>query len=264
MTRNCRGHALTEFLAVSAVLVPLLLLVPVVGKLQDLRHAVQMGSRTAAFDATLHHPGSAGWKSPAQLADEVRARHFGGTDTPVLTAQQPDVDDRKPLWTDPLGRPLVPDLGAVRIGFGPASSPDPDAGFQPAGDGRPFSLNPLAAPARLGLATPGLFSADVSVPIARMPDGLRALQPLDRLDLTLQARTSLLLDGWTANAPGQVDARVERLAVPGGGAVRSVADLGGLGITLLELGRVSPPRIGELEAWRDAVPADRLRTGAQP
>jgi hypothetical protein len=264
MRRKSKGHALTEFLAVSAVLVPLLLLVPVIGKLQDLVHAVQMGSRSAAFDATLHHPAGTGWKPVAQLADEIRARHFAGTATAVLAAQQPAADGRKPLWTDPLGRPLVPDLDAVRIGFGLASAADPDAGFQAAQDARPFSLNPLAAPSRVGLAAPGVFSADVSVPVARLPDGLRALQPLDRLDLTLQARTSLLLDGWTARTPEEVDDRVSGLAVPGGGLVRGVADLGGLGISLLELGRVPAPRIGELEPWRDVVPADRLRSGGQP
>lgn len=264
MRTHIQGHALTEFLAVSAVLVPLLLLVPVIGKMQDLVHAVQMGSRTAAFDATVHHPGGAGWKPVAQWADEIRARHFAGTDAPVRTGQQPADGERRPLWTDPLGRPLVPDLGAVRVGFGPASADDPASGFTAADDGRPFGLNPLAAPSRLGLQAAGTFGADVSVPLARLPEGVRALQPFDRLDLTLQARTSLLVDGWTAHAPSQVDDRVGGVALPGGGVLRGVADLGGFGITLLELGRVPPPRVGELQPWRDVVPADRLRDGGRP
>lgn len=54
--RQEAGQALVEFLAVALALVPLLVLVPLIGRLQDQAHAVEMASRLAAFDHALRAP----------------------------------------------------------------------------------------------------------------------------------------------------------------------------------------------------------------
>ena len=42
MSRQMRGQALTEFLVISLVLIPLFLLLPVIGKYQDISHASRL------------------------------------------------------------------------------------------------------------------------------------------------------------------------------------------------------------------------------
>jgi hypothetical protein len=260
MRRAQHGHALTEFIAVAAVLVPLLLLVPVIGKYQDIRHAVQMGSRTAAFDATLHNDQGAGWKPLDTLADEIRLRHFAAPDAFVRSGAAPtDAPVHGPAhWTDPHGNPLIRRQADIRVGFGAAASDDRAAGFSAASDGTLFNLNPFASAGSLGLGTRGVFTADVSVPLANLPAGVRAWEPFDRIDLTMRAHTSVLIDGWTARSPAQVEQRVAGLAPLTGGLAQAGVTLMSLPIELLELGRLQAPRIGQLEVWRDVVPADRL------
>lgn len=266
--RQChqQGHALVESLSVALVLVPLFLLIPVIGKYQDIRHAVQMASRSVAFDSTVNHDRSAGWTPHDQLAGEIRARHFASGEGFVRTGQQAQEGLRwaRPLWTDPRGQPLLPSPEAVRVGYGLAGSADPQGGFTASSDGRAFNLQPAAGADRLGLPARGILTGQVAVTVARLPEGVRAWEPFDTLDLTLSARTSLLIDGWAARSPQDVERRIEPLA-PGSGAIASAAaGIGGMGIQALELGRVAPPRLGELEMWRDVVPADRLAQGTRP
>ena len=260
------GHALAETLVMAAVLVPVLLLIPMIGKYQDLRHAVQMAGRSVAFDATLHHDRSTGWTPLDRLAEEVRVRHFANGDGTVRSGQRVPQGPHwaRSLWTDPLGQPLLPSPESVRVGYGPAAVPDPRAGFTGASDGRAFNLNPAAGTDRLGLEANGILTGRVVVSVARLPAGVRAWEPFDRLDLTMTAGTSLLIDGWTARSPQEVEQRVGAL-VPGSGPMADAAmSLGGFGVRALELGRLPPPRLGDLEMWRDVVPADRLRGRTAP
>jgi len=66
------GQALTEFIVVALALIPLFLLLPVIGKYQDIAHSVQLASRYAAFDAMIRNDVSGTWKPESQLAEEVR------------------------------------------------------------------------------------------------------------------------------------------------------------------------------------------------
>lgn len=58
--RRQAGQALVEFLAMAAPLLGLFLLMPMIGKYQDIAHATQMASRYAAFDATVHNDAAGG------------------------------------------------------------------------------------------------------------------------------------------------------------------------------------------------------------
>jgi hypothetical protein len=263
LRQSQQGQALTEFLGVAAVLVPLVLLVPVIGKLQDLRHATQMAGRTAAFDATVHNDLGAGFKPVDTLAAEVRQRHLGSMDAFIRSGEVASDagENRRSLWTTPTGQPWITSLADIRVGFGADASADRAAGFSAASDGQVFDLNPFASARSLGLGTRGVFTADVTVPLARLPEGVRAWEPFDRLDLSLRSHTSVLIDGWTARSPEQVESRVAGLAPLTGSLAQAAVNLFGVPIEMLELGRLNAPRIGQLDTWRDVLPADRL-TGA--
>ena len=263
MRRRDQGQALTECLAVCAVLVPLLVLIPVIGKLQDVAHASRQASRDAAFAVALQPQTVAA--GGAGLADAVRARHFGAAGLAVQAGQRPSDEpaDLDPLWTDPLGRPWLRP-GAVRVTFGADGSASPADGFVPAGDGLLFGRVPTANAAGLGLSARGLFVAEVAAPVARLSGGVRAWAPLDRLDLAPTSRTALLVDAWTAPSPQAVDDRIEGLAPAATRLHAAAAGIAGLGVPLLELGRLPAPAIGDPSRWRDAVPADRLRPWRQP
>lgn len=264
--RTQGGHALAETLVVATVLVPVFLLIPIIGKYQDLRHAVQMASRSVAFDSALHHDRSTGWTPLDRLTGEVRSRHFSAEGTAVRTGQQPAQGPgwARPLWTDPLGQPLLASPDSVRVGYGSAGSVHPQDGFSAASDGRPFNIVSPASSDRMGLPARGVLTGQVGVTLARLPSGIRAWEPLDRLDLTLTAQTSLLVDGWTARSPQEVEDRIAPLVPATGSVARAAASIAGLGVHALELGRVPPPRIGDLELWRDMVPDDRLRDRERP
>lgn len=268
MVSNCpsraRGHALVEMLLVAAALLPLLVLIPALGKLQDIAHAARMASRAVAFDAAWHHDRSSGWTDPQQLAQQIRARHFARDAGPLRAGQEPGEGSGSwapPHWTQPDGTSWIRDPQSIRIGFGPNASHEPADGWSDVGDSRPFELQPLAGAARLGLPARGTFTGRVEVPLARWAEGIRLWQPFDRLDLTLAAETSVLIDGWVARSPAEVEQRVSSASPVPPGLRDAARGLAGLGVTALELGRLPPPRIGDLEAWRDVVPQDRLRLG---
>lgn len=92
--RRQAGQALVEFLAMAAPLLGLFLLMPMIGKYQDIAHATQMASRYAAFDATVHNDAAGSSKPPAQLAAEVRRRYFSRPDAPSRRATRQVISTR--------------------------------------------------------------------------------------------------------------------------------------------------------------------------
>lgn len=254
-----QGQALVEFLGLAVALIPLFLLVPMLAKYQDIGHATQMASRYAAFDATTRNDmqGTAGWKPEAQLADEVRRRFFSNADAPVKTDDVAgDFDaNRNLFWRDPYGHPLVKKFSDVTVSYGSAASTAPNhaAGFSGSRDGQPFLLE-----SPLQLSSRGTYGANVSVSLANLAGGLDLVEPFDRLNLTVQRHTSLLIEPWSAMSPQQAESRFGQLA-PVNAPLAALEPLIAVAILPVDLGRVSAPRFGNLQAWRDVVPADRLR-----
>lgn len=258
------GQALTEFLVVALALIPLFLLIPVIAKYQDISHSTQMASRYVAFEATRRYEGAGGNKSEEQLAEEVRRRYFSNPDAPIKTGDVAgDFKAHQNLfWRDPRGNSLIPTLSRIEVRFGDSNAPQQSAAFRAASDGRPFSA-PLANAQRIGLSAQGIYRAHVVVPLANLPAGLRSYEPFDRLNLEISRNTSVVVDPWTSRSPQQTEDRFGRLAPVQDLLSSGVEALVGAGISVFELGQVSPPRFGRLEQWRDVVPADRLQV-AQP
>ncbi|GAA4029590.1 hypothetical protein [Actimicrobium antarcticum] len=269
--RHCgsrqRGQAMTEFIVLSVALIPLFLLFPMIGKYQDIRHATQMASRYAAFDATTRNDIQSpdGWKPEAQLADEVRRRFFSNSDAPIKTNDVAgDFEaNRNQAWRDPYSNPLIARFSDVALSFGAggaggAGGANHASGFSSAADGAPFNLVPLANAAQMGLQSRGVYTANVSVALANLPAGIRSVEPFDNINLSIQRHTSLLFEPWSASSPQVTEDRFGRLA-PVTAALATIQPALDLAITVVDLNQVDAPRFGNLQAWRDVVPQDRLR-----
>jgi hypothetical protein len=122
--RNAGGQAMTELLiAASFVLIPLFLLIPLLGKYIDIRHAAIQAARYEAWEYTVWYNGTAGGisddrpggypntlpiKTVTQTESESMRRFFSRTDLPVSGDDDSgwDIADRNPLWTDHRGNAL--------------------------------------------------------------------------------------------------------------------------------------------------------------
>lgn len=113
-----RGQAMTEFLVICMVLVPVFLAIPMLGKYMDIQHSAIQGTRYLAWERTVWSPGS---KSDAQLENEMRKRVFGGPAIAVKAADGTAVPaSYNPLWKDVGGRPMLADYAAVNGSTGSA------------------------------------------------------------------------------------------------------------------------------------------------
>ena len=251
------GQALTEFLIISLVLIPLFLLIPMIGKYQDISHATQLASRYAAFDAMVRNDGMNSWKSPALIEAEVRQRFFGAPGAAIVTGEQQETAFREG-WTDTRAHPLIATPASIALSFGGHGDKAHADAYATAASGDTALF--LLAPA-IGLESRGLYRANVGVSLARLPAGLRSIEPFDQLDLHIGRHATVLPDPWTANAPAQTEARAGRLAPVGASMPEPLI---AAAIAVVDMDSVKPPAFGKLGQWRDVVPADRLRGGKLP
>lgn len=272
--RRSRGQALTEFLVVALALIPLLLLIPVIAKYQDIAHATQMASRYVAFDALVRNDEVSSWKPVGQLEEEVRRRFFGNSDAPVKTNDTAGNfnADRNAFWVDPRGNALIADFADdVKVTFGFGASATQADGFATASDGEPFRsdlLNgvPFNVSDKLGLPARGIYTGNVSVALLNLPAGLKSYEPFDKINLSIRRHTSLVLDTWTGKDAGSVQARLDNPLIFPGELLEPVKPVVDAAVTIVESpscfgsGGCTPgPKLGELDFWRDVVPSDRLR-----
>lgn len=248
-----RGQALVEFLYVSLAMVPVFLLLPMIGKYQDVAHATQMASRYAALDSIAHHNGtSAGQKSPEVLANEIRQRFFGQShDLIQATDGQAGPLSSNPAWQTPFGRPLIAAPEEVDVTTAGAIGTDDTAIFNSPGITGAGLAHSMQLPAG------GLFRADVAVQLANLPAQLALIEPFDSINLIISRRTVILHDTWAANHPAAVEHRVVAL-VPVAQELRHIESTLDLLVRGVDMGRAGP-RFNRLEMWRDMVPSDRIR-----
>lgn len=262
-----RGQALTEFLVVALVLVPLYLLMPMIAKYQDIAYQTLMASRYVAFDAAVNNESQNTWKSPAQLAGEVRRRFFSTPDAPIKTNDTAGnfSAHRNPYWSGPKNEPLIADFDAdVAVSFGQNRSQAQAGSLTAASDGDPFNRAANTEVEthiadQLGLKPAGVFTGGVTVRLANLPADVAAYQPFDKINLSVMRRTSVIVDGWAAADPEQVVKRIDsKLLVPST-LLRPVQPPVAALVGIAEAGQVQAPRLGELEFWSDVVPPDRLK-----
>ncbi|WP_198119685.1 hypothetical protein [Massilia rhizosphaerae] len=268
---GCRSHvhgqALTEFLVVALVLVPLYLLMPLIAKYQDIAYQTLMASRYVAFDAAVNNELQNTWKNPAQLAGEVRRRFFSTPDAPIKSNDTAGNfrAHRNAFWNGPKNEPLIADFDTdVAVGFGQNRSSAQAGSLMAASDGDPFNRAgntevETHIADQLGLKPAGVFTGSVAVKLANLSTDVPAYRPFDNINLSVTRRTSVSIDGWAAADSEQVVKRIDsKLLVPGT-LLRPVRPLAAALVGIAEVGQVQAPRLGELEFWSDVVPPDRLK-----
>ena len=279
--RRQRGQALVEFIVMALVLVPLFLLLPMIAKYQDMAHATEMASRYVAFEAMTRNADTPdGFKPPAQLSAEVARRFFSNADAAIKTNDVAGdfAANRKPFWVDQHGDPLIQQFGRdVSVSFGESNGTSHNDAWIAAHDGRPFEFNLLNVRDKLGLPAPGLYRANVSIRVADLPSvagsWTQAYDTFNHIGLVMTRSTTVLVDAWGARDPQQVEQRIGDIALtPGsefgpGRALHPAKQVLDVAVGAVELPKTFPgmctsdcgPKLGELDFWRDDVPADRLR-----
>ncbi len=239
-----RGQSSVEFVALSFVLVPLMLIVPLVGKYMDIAQTTAVASRYVAFEGTTRNTSSVdSWKSDAELAQEVRRRFFSNSDAPIKTndAAGDFNAHRNTLWFDHRNDPLLPEFDKnIKV------STSKESYGQPAG--AIFASN-------FGLSQANLYTGHVDVGIA----DVAGLEPFDTIGLSVNRHTALLTDPWSASGSNAVHSKVKNsgAAFPYQ-ALEIVATPVILLIELFEKlpGGAPPPDIGRVSP--DRVPLDRI------
>ena len=198
--RACRqrGQSLVEFAVLAAVLVPLFLLIPIMGKYIHVRQMSHQAARAAAWEATV----SPDYALPqaARVRDLLVDRSFGAIDAPIRSqarggsGSQP-VDN--PLLNTFSGRALL-ERGDVRVNaYRNVSAP----GIQDKLTDMMRLLPGYAPPNSRGLVTSNI---EITTQDIRLANGSAAsfLEPFDRLDLRMQASHTVLADAWNASGAG--------------------------------------------------------------
>ena len=241
-----QGQALTEFLVIAVALVPLFLLIPVIAKYQDIAHTTQMASRYSAFDSLVRNDSQNSAKSTSQLQDEVRRRFFSNSDAPIKTGDVAgDFKANQNLfWRTPDDKPLITNFADVTVARSSLSSHD-----GPVLSGKP-------GPFVFTFGATGIGSAKVKVTLANLPAGLKFYEPFDNINLSIERGTSVLSDGWTGKNPSDVQSRFGAI-VPATYLLPPLSLLVNPTMVVVEPG-VAPPKLGQLDFWRDEVPSDRL------
>jgi hypothetical protein len=265
--RNVRGQALTEFLVASLAIIPLFLLVPLIGKYQDIANATMLAGRYAAFDGATHNIAQGGWKPSTQLADELRRRFFSNSDAAIKTNDTAGnfKSNQNLLWVDPQNRALIVNFGSdVRLGYGVGNNVAHSmADFSSASDSKLFN-SVVDYPSQLKLVAYGIYQANVSVTIANISASsglLNVYKEFENINLVMNRSTSLVVDPWSADGALQAEQRFggdPRLfpAAP----LSNVAKIVDAEVRIVDaLGGLQGPKLGQLEFWRDVVPIDRLK-----
>jgi len=257
-----QGQALVEFLVAALVLVPLFLLLPMIGKYQDIAHATLMASRYVAFDATVRNDSVNSWKPEAQVAQEVRRRFFGDSKTPIKAddAAGDFTADRNALWVDPVNNPLIEKFDRdVIVTYGNSGGKKHTDGFVGGHDHEAFLGH-----SRFGLSGRGIYQANVTVSLANLPGGFEFFEPFDAINLKISRNTAVLLDPWAARNPSAVQSKLDNALINPAVALAPMDPVLDIAVraldgNLLGLSSIRGPKLGKVDFWTDVVQPDRLR-----
>lgn len=254
-----RGQATTEFLVAGIALVPILLLVPLLGKLSDANHTAIEASRYAAWETTVATEQA---KNIATLTSETQRRFFEHPDVFVQTGDGAtgDVSDQNRLWSVGATERLVTSsTDSVSVGITRES--DPGAISAVISDG----LNKMAGIGKLfdddlsfDVERHGLVTARVGVDIASNRLGFDPKMSCTGAaseSFTCIARHNVILtDSWDAASKEQAEARA-KVFVPAAvfDGLSKITDVVGSVPFLDEWGRLDPGVVKP-----EVVPEDRL------
>jgi hypothetical protein len=241
-----QGQALIEFLIVALALIPLLVLIPLIGKYQDIAHFTQIAARYASFDTLVRNSGMSSEKSDSDVEGEVRQRFFSQSNVLIKTAEvkMDAADNPNKAWTTIGQEKLISSFSDIRVKRSVMNE-----GTQPL----PFIFS---------FGSGGIQNAQVSVKLANLPAGSEFYSPFQAIDLTISRKSSVLVNGWAGKSPEDVSSRFnQREWVVAKNLPNELLKTLNFLFNLpsgVELGG-PPPRVGQVDFWLDRVPASQLR-----
>lgn len=201
--RSQRGQALTEMVALAAVLLPLLLLVSMLAKYIHLKQSLQQASRSVAWEATVVRDHEWNRLDAAGQRQRVLDRHLGSASAPVQTQLAHASETARvegPMLNTFSNHPLL-QLRDVEV-----------LPYRTDSAGALISI--IERSGRLVEKLPGEFPPNrnglMTAQVVVRPRNLqnstgepaRFLAPLDSIDLELRSRHVLLTDTWSAAGNG--------------------------------------------------------------
>lgn len=284
--RRCGGQALVELLVAALALVPLYFGIAWLGKVLDAQQATISAARSLAFECTVRPGACSEADGQDLLAAETRRRFFSshrfGLRSDDAAGGVPMPGERRALWTERSGAPLLERYEDVTVSVAPARFDSPLA-FAGGVGGRAVRdavglLSEVAGPGRFGLPIDGgLVDARVDATLSRSRGAGDWLVRLIGMPVALQAHLTLLTDAWNASGPRgdadsvetrvlagarppAVDAAIEAAWWPARGLL-SVASALGLEPAAdafrwheVDMDRVPPDRLGVPEPEFPSVP----------
>lgn len=235
LTQTCRqtGQAMTEFVVVaSLVLVPAFLLLPMIGKLVDMKQASVQAARYMAWEYTAWNASATSpnmlktfnavqspVKSSGVLDKETARRIFSGSTLPIAANDAGEgwkQDTDNPVWSKPNGQPLYVYGSDTTVGYRNRDVPDPlqlTKGFATITSSISSVMSGMGN--FLGVKNAkfdatqagGYVTTDVTMPVAKVAE----LSPFDHLDLAFHAQAALVTRGWDAGGSKQTRSEVRGL-----------------------------------------------------
>ncbi|WP_218668172.1 hypothetical protein [Vreelandella utahensis] len=212
----------TEFvITVLFVVLPLMILLPTLGKYLDAKHKVEVGARYAAWERTAWFPsertgGFGAVKNRNVIRDEVQYRVFNRREAPVYTGQAGDDPDLDPLlmyaYADyseygPVLEERDSDNNSTRhVATEVDGTQTPGIGGDVEDAFRIVSNLPVGGNFDVG-AHSGSHEGRVTVSL-RTPGGI---DEFENLDLDLSRHNMLVADGWNVGGPEHNERRVKGL-----------------------------------------------------
>jgi hypothetical protein len=251
-----RGQAMSEFVAATALLVPLLMAIVYIGKYADVKHEAIQASRYAAFEQALdpsaQHESA---NNSAVLIEETKERFFtdgsrnngkiGYQDT---TASLSTAGTLNPVWNQLDNSPMIAKYQDVSVKFS-----------NPSLNSTALTTTDDAGKLFFGLSDPGPVEADVEVSLANIAH----FAPLKNVNLKVGATTVVAGDAWNAGGAAAVASSFTPASVPTSIFAQTLKPLTLLLDPLFQLlSDTNGPQWGCVNA--DAVPKDDLSPYNQP
>lgn len=237
-----KGQAMVEGLVALVPLSLLLLVIPLVGKWQDIGLRTQHASRYAAFDAAQQA------RSPAELASEVEQRFFATRrNAPSAAISNPPSGalTAPALWVDARNRSLL-STDAQRVSVEMQVKPSAES------LGSPAALNLMRA---LQVPTESILTSRVILQgQVAAPSGFEHWSAL-----RFERQVALLRFDGAATSDNNVQVRLDNDAAYPGSRSRQIAEPLVREMKVIDHGWGWQPGARWLEPWTGLVPADRLQ-----
>ncbi len=251
-----RGQAITEFVVMCLMMVPLFLAIVYVGKYADTKQTAIEASRYAVWERAVD-PASA-HKSDTQIQQEMEVRIIGngGRNNGLLQSTDASVSsstndaDYNPLWFDQGHKRMLGKFTDATIVNGIQNTSVPTNGTT---SGLASAVGSTEA-AWLKLDNKGWLRADVNIPLVNVD-----FAPLSNINFAAGATTVMYGDAWNAGGSAAVKQTTER-AVPADLLLQNSLFTSAMSLIRTVIGWIEPSFRNFYPGCvaPDVVPTDRL------